>query len=35
LNRSRQLDWLESLFREEALVAVDWQIAAARAFNKA
>jgi hypothetical protein len=35
LNRSRQLDWLEELFREESLVAVDWHIAAVRAFNQA
>ncbi len=34
LNRSRQLDWLEQLFRDETLVAVDWQIAAARACNQ-
>jgi hypothetical protein len=34
-DRSRQLDWLEELFREEALVAVDWQFAVARAFNQA
>jgi hypothetical protein len=33
-DRSRQLDWLEQLFREETLVAVDWHTAAAKAFNQ-